>query len=100
MRISSETARSLPARSRPPWRSTRSATVSAPTLWRVCAYRSPGLPRPITRRSAGVPRRSDARRRPTGGSALLGLPVLALGGLALGLLALDGLGVLGLEVLL
>ena len=33
----------------------RISTISAPTLWRVCAYSSPGLPSPTTRRSAGVP---------------------------------------------
>ena len=36
-----------------PWRSASSSTTSAPTLWRVRAYSSPGLPRPTTSRSAG-----------------------------------------------
>ena len=34
---------------------TAAATTSAPTLWRVPANSAPGLPRPTTSRSAGVP---------------------------------------------
>ena len=45
-----------------PWRAASSATTSAPTLWRVPANSSPGLPSPTTSRSAGVPRRSGGRR--------------------------------------
>ena len=40
-----------------PWRFASSSTISAPTLWRVRAYSSPGFPSPTTSRSAAVPRR-------------------------------------------
>ena len=53
-------ARSLPFFSVAPWRVASSSTTSAPTLWRVRAYSSPGLPSPTTSRSAGVPRAPDA----------------------------------------
>ena len=57
MRTWSTRARSLPFFSVAPWRFARISTTSAPTLWRVRAYSSPGLPRPTTSRSAAVPRR-------------------------------------------
>ena len=53
------------ARRRPPWRRASTSTTSAPTLWRVPSYCSPGLPRPTTSRSHGVPVRSlPPRPRP------------------------------------
>ena len=72
--------------------SASSSTTSAPTLWRVPAYSAPGLPRPTTSRSAGVPRRaapwraserhsgrrfSPRRRRSRSAPSRLGSPVAA-----------------------
>ena len=78
MCTSSTSARSLPLRSRPPCRVASSSTTSAPTLCFVRVYSSPGLPRPTTSRSAGVPVRGGAaaprRRRSTRYSPLPSSP--------------------------
>src|SRR5581483_200870 len=58
---SSVSDRSFCLRSLPPWRRARVSTTSAPTLWRVLAYSSPGLPRPTTSRSADAPVRGLRR---------------------------------------
>ena len=57
MRASSTSARSLPFErlSFAPWRAASSSTTSAPTLWRVPAYSSPGLPSPTTRGRRACP---------------------------------------------
>ncbi len=60
---SSVSDRSFCLRSFPPWRRARISTTSAPTLWRVLLYSSPGLPRPTTSRSADAPVRGLRRNR-------------------------------------
>src|SRR2546427_785326 len=51
------------ARNDPSCRRASSSTTIQPTLWRVCAYSRPGLPRPATRRSSVGALASRRRKR-------------------------------------
>src|SRR5437588_450049 len=60
-------------RNEPPCRRASSSATSQPTLWRVCSYSRPGLPRPATSRSsveAGSPRRSKRTKGTACGAVL------------------------------
>ena len=98
MRTWSARARSLPFFSVAPWRFARISTISAPTLCRVRAYSSPGLPSPTTSRSAAVPRRrstgysSPASSEASASDRLAGTTFAGLALVALALFALFGLG--------
>ena len=66
MWTSQESANSLDRRSNPPSLSASMVTTTAPRLWRVPAYSSPGFPRPTTIQAAGSPVRSVRDRRSKG----------------------------------